>query len=193
MEIARFQGAGRPLRDGDILLYFAEKNGIMAFTQDCTEELIMVWLEALSYVVTILGFPVAILVFIHDKKRSARNEEDELHRQLSEEYDNFLRLVLDNADLLLLRKSSAPKTLTEEQLERRSIIYMMLVSLFEKAYIILYDDDMNQDARRRWMSWEDDMREWAKRKDFVALLPELLLGEDDAFSRHILAIVREKS
>jgi len=153
----------------------------------------MVWLEALSYVVTILGFPVAILVFIHDKKRSARNEEDELHRQLSEEYDNFLRLVLDNADLLLLRKSSAPKTLTEEQLERRSIIYMMLVSLFEKAYIILYDDDMNQDARRRWMSWEDDMREWAKRKDFVALLPELLLGEDDAFSRHILAIVREKS
>lgn len=151
----------------------------------------MIWLEALSYLVTILGFPIAIIVFIIERKSSRENEESELHRQLSEEYDNFLRLVLDNADLLLLRVPRTPLTLTEEQLERREIIYMMLVSLFEKAYIILYNDNMNKDAKRRWMSWEDDMREWSKRQDFVALLPKLLLGEDDAFSRHFLALMQK--
>ncbi len=151
----------------------------------------MIWLEALSYVVTILGFPTAILVFTYEHRRRLGNEESELHRHLSEEYDNFLRLVLDNADLLLLRASKVPPTLSEEQFERREIIYRMLVSLFEKAYIILYSENMKPDAKRRWMSWEDDMTEWCRKREFVALLPELLEGEDDAFSRHILAIAKE--
>ena len=151
----------------------------------------MIWLEALSYVITILGFPTAIIVFIFEHRRRLGNEENELHRHLSEEYDNFLRLVLDNADLLLLRASNAPPTLSEEQLERREIIYRMLVSLFEKAYIILYSENMKQDAKRRWMSWEDDMTEWCRKREFVALLPKLLEGEDDAFSQHILAITKD--
>ena len=154
-------------------------------------EMPMFWLEALSYVVTILGFPTAILVFIFEHRRRLGNEENELHRHLSEEYDNFLRLVLDNADLLLLRASNAPPALSEEQLERREIIYRMLVSLFEKAYIILYSEDMKQDAKRRWMSWEDDMTEWCRKREFLALLPELLEGEDDAFSQHILVIAKD--
>ncbi len=153
----------------------------------------MTILEALSYIVTILGFPVAIYVFIDEQRRRKRNEEAELHRQLSEEYDNFLRLALDNADLLLWRHAATPVTFTEEQLERRDILFRMLVSLFEKAYIILYSDDMDRDAQRRWLSWEDDMREWCRRAEFRALLPALLEGEDDAFSARIGAIAREEA
>lgn len=152
----------------------------------------MVWLEALSYVVTILGFPGAIAVFVYEYRRRSANEENEIHRNLSEEYDNFLRLVLDNADLLLLRRSSAPPSLTEEQLERREIIFRMLLSLFEKAYIILYDEDMGRDARRRWLSWEDDMREWCRKNDFQSVLPDLLEGEDDQFSAYILTLAKRE-
>jgi len=148
----------------------------------------MIYLEALSYIVTILGFPVAIYVFVYEHRRRQRTEESEMHRHLSEEYDNFLRLALDNADLLLWRRASTPASFTEEQLERRDILFRMLVSLFEKAYIILYSADMDRDATRRWLSWEDDMREWCRRADFRGLLPALLEGEDDAFGAHILAI-----
>ncbi len=150
----------------------------------------MVWLEALSYVVTILGFPAAIFVFVYEHRRRAANEESEIHRQLSAEYDGFLKLVLDNADLLLLRRSRGEAELSDEQIERRDILFRMLVSLFEKAYIILYDDKLGGDAKRRWMSWEDDMLEWCRREDFRESLPALLEGEDDAFSRHILAIAQ---
>ena len=152
----------------------------------------MAWLEALSYITTILGFPAAIFVFVYERRRSLNNEENELYRNLCEEYDNFLRLVLDNADLLLLGRTSAPPGLTAEQAERRNIIFMMLISLFEKAYIILYDEGMGRDARRRWLSWEDDMREWCRKEDFRAALPGLLEGEDDAFGQHILAIARSE-
>jgi hypothetical protein len=68
----------------------------------------------------------------------------------------------------------------------------MLVSLFEKAYIILYDDDMGRDARRRWLSWEDDMREWCRKNDFKDILPDLLEGEDDQFSAYILAVAKSE-
>lgn len=142
-------------------------------------------LEELSYIVTILGFPGAIAVFIYEQRKQRQNEQDELHRMLSEEYDNFLKLVLEHADLLLLQRARPSQELTAEQKERRFILLSMLVSLFEKAFIIVYDDNMTKEQRRRWLSWEDDMREWCRRPDFRAALPELLEGEDEAFARYI--------
>ena len=151
----------------------------------------MVWLEGLSYLVTILGFPAAIIVFLYEYRKGRFNEENEIHRQLSAEYDDFLRLVLDNSDLLL-RRGNRVDELSEEQNERRDILFHILVSLFEKAYIILYEDNLSGDAKRRWQSWEDDMQEWCKREDFRQGLPAMLEGEDDAFSQHILAIANPR-
>jgi hypothetical protein len=153
----------------------------------------MVWLEALSYLVTILGLPLAIGVFVYEQRKRRQNEEYELHRTLSEEYDNFMRLVLDNSDLLLLRKPHTGPDLTDEQKERKHILLAILVALFEKAFIVVYDEDMTKDTRRLWGSWEDYMREWCRREDFRAALPRLLEGEDDAFSKHIRAIAAEEA
>ena len=148
----------------------------------------MTWLEALSYVVTILGFPAAILVILREERLRRINEEHEMHRNLSEEYDNFLRLVIDNSDLLLLSQGQPLHLPTEDQRERRDIIFRILISLFEKAFIILHDTALTGDAKRRWMSWEDDMSDWCNREDFRDLLPGLLDGEDDEFSRYILEL-----
>ena len=153
----------------------------------------MVWLEALSYLVTILGFPLAIGVFVYEQRKRRQNEEYELHRTLSEEYDNFMRLVLDNSDLLLIRKPNVVPALTDEQKERKHILLAILVALFEKAYIVVYNEHMTKDTRRLWGSWEDYMREWCRREDFRAALPRLLEGEDDAFSAHIRAIAAEEA
>ena len=151
----------------------------------------MTWmqlLEALTYVVTILGFPLAIGVFVYQQREQRQNEENALHRMLSEEYDGFLKLTLDHSDLLLIRRGAPQPELTSEQLERRHILFSILISLFEKAYIIVYSDRMTTDTARLWSSWDDDMREWCARDDFRAALPELLEGEDDAFSAHIRQI-----
>ncbi|MEM6480538.1 MAG: hypothetical protein AAF922_07600 [Pseudomonadota bacterium] len=148
----------------------------------------MIWLEALSYIVTILGFPAAIWVIWREERFRRANEKAELHRQLSEEYDNFLRLAMENADLLLLSRRTLPSPVSEEQAERMEAILRILISLFEKAYIILYRDEMDDEARRRWMSWEDDMIEWCDREEFRAALPGLLDGEDPDFSRYISAL-----
>jgi len=146
------------------------------------------WAEALSYVVTIFGLPMAILVFIYEQRRQRQNEEEEIYQRLSDEYTSFLKLVLANPDLQLLRRQSGPGQLTEEQSERKTALFNILISLFERAYLLVYEEDMDKQTRRLWQSWEDYMREWCRREDFRTALPELLQGEDEDFCNHIRRI-----
>jgi hypothetical protein len=72
------------------------------------------------------------------------------------------------------------------------IIFNMLVSLLERAYLLLYEENMSPPQLRRWQSWDDYMHEWCSRRDFRVMLPELLRGEDPAFVSYIerLAVLR---
>ena len=70
------------------------------------------WAEALSYIVTIFGLPLAILVFMYEQRRARQGEEEELYQRLSDEYTSFLKLVLGNPDLHLLRKAAPDQPLT---------------------------------------------------------------------------------
>jgi len=146
------------------------------------------WAEALSYVVTIVGLPMAIIVFMYEQRRERQNEEEEIYQRLSDEYTEFLKLVLANPDLQLLRKNANAAPLTEEQKERKFAIFNILISLFERAYLLVYEEDMDRQSQRMWQSWEDYMREWCGRRDFREALPELLKGEDEDFCAHIQKI-----
>lgn len=138
------------------------------------------WLEAASYVVTIVGLPLAIGVYVYDRRRDRQNDEEEIFLRLSDEYADFMRLVIDNADLHLL-SPAAKGELSEEQLVRKHALFAILVSLFERAYVLVYEDDMSRQQARLWQSWEDYMHEWCQREDFRAALPALLQGEDPGF------------
>lgn len=154
----------------------------------------MSWLEFFelgSYVVTIIGLPFAILVYLLEQRRERKNEGEEIYQRLSDEYREFLKLVLDNADLQLLRQRGPLTALTEEQNERKQAIFGILIALFERAYLLVYEERMDRQTRRLWQSWEDYMRDWCKRDDFRGLLPSLLEGEDEEFRQHITRIAGE--
>lgn len=151
-----------------------------------------VW-ELLSYIVTVIGLPLAILVFIWEQRRDRQQEEEEIHQRLSDEYTNFMKLVLENADLRLLQRGGQPLDLSPEQLERRFALFNILVALFERAYLLVHEDAMPGKARRMWQSWEDFMREWCRRPEFRAALPEMLEGEDPEFAKHINVLAAEEA
>jgi len=151
------------------------------------------WLEAASYVVTVIGLPFAIGVFLWEQRRERQNEEEEIYQRLSDEYAEFLKLILKNADLQLMRAEVDEDALDAEQKERRRVLFELLVSLFERAYLLVYEEDMNRQTQRLWMSWEDYMRSWCRRRDFRRLLPELLEGEDADFVAHISKIAAEEA
>jgi len=150
-----------------------------------------IW-ELLSYVITVVGLPMALLIFIYEQRKERENEEEETYQQLSDAYTDFLKLVLANPDLKL-RSFAATTDLTEEQQERRLALFEILISLLERAYLVAYDETMNIKQQRRWASWDDYMREWCRRDDFRAHLPRLLQGEDADFAAYISKLAEEES
>src|SRR5688572_12327289 len=138
----------------------------------------------MSYVVTVVGLPAAIFVFLFEQRKERENEEEEVYQLLSDNYQDFLKVALDNPDLKLFSAGGA-SALNEEQKERQVIIFNMLLSLFERAYLLLYEERMSPKQARRWNSWEDYILEWCRRPDFRASLPTLLQGEDPSFVRYV--------
>jgi hypothetical protein len=147
--------------------------------------------ELLSYIVTVVALPFALGVFLFEQRKERENEEEAIWQQISDAYIDFLEVVLANPDLRL-RSQAATPDLSDEQRERMWVIFDMLISLFERAYLLVYEDDMDAKKRRRWHSWEDYMREWSRREDFRARLPELLRGEDPGFAHYIRQLAAEE-
>lgn len=145
--------------------------------------------EMWSYVVTVVGLPFAIAVFVWEQRKERAAEDEEVYQRLSDEYAEFLKLVLQNSDLHLTAARLHP--LTEEQQERKLVLLDILVSLFERAYLLVYEESMSGQQQRLWKSWEDYMREWCRREDFRTLLPTLLRGEDPDFAAYIRRLADE--
>ena len=140
--------------------------------------------ELASFVVTALGLPCAIAFFAWEQRKERDNEEEEAYQLLSNAYNDFLKVVLAHPDLHLRTNEPLPNP-TAEQNERMLVIFDMLVSLFERAYLVAYKPNMSETEGRRWNSWDDYMREWCQRENFHNALPLLLRGEDPQFQSYI--------
>lgn len=150
----------------------------------------MSW-ETASYVVTVVGLPLAILFYVLDRlKNREQEEEEEIYLMLSDEYVAFLKLALENPDLKLL-DPEASHGLDAEQIGRKRVLFGILISLFERAYILTYEPGMRGKELRRWRSWEDWMREWCGREDFRASMDDHLVGEDPEFSAYLQVLAKE--
>lgn len=148
------------------------------------------WWEFASYLVTVIGLPFAVWVFMKQERAERENEEEEAYLLLADAYDDFLKVVLAHSDLQL-RTQTALENPSPEQRERMQVIFEMLISLLERAYLVAYKDEMSASERRRWNSWDDTMREWCARDDFYFLLPHLLRGEDEGFQRYIQQVAKD--
>jgi hypothetical protein len=147
--------------------------------------------EYASFVVTALALPFAILFFAWEQRKERDNEDEEAYQLLSDAYNDFLKVVLANPDLRL--RSNAPLDApSSEQRERMLVVFDMLISLFERAFLVAFKPKMGDTERRRWNSWDDYMREWCRREDFHNALPLLLRGEDPEFQDYIRSIAAEE-
>jgi hypothetical protein len=48
--------------------------------------------ELLSYVVTVVGLPLAIMTFMLEQRKERENEDEEVYQLLADNYTDFLKL-----------------------------------------------------------------------------------------------------
>ena len=71
----------------------------------------------MRYIVTTIGLPCAIFVFLYEQKKERDSDEEEVYQLLSDNYQDFLKIALDNPDLRLF-SSAQTSDLNAEQRER---------------------------------------------------------------------------
>jgi hypothetical protein len=126
-------------------------------------------LQILTNIATILGIPIAIIVFLNEKAKERKEREYGTYNALDEKYLEFLRLVmeypeLDMFDIPLEKKT----TLTPEQQIQQIAMFEILISLFERA-ALMYRDQSDEIKKTQWEGWNSYIEDWAKRTTFQEL------------------------
>lgn len=134
------------------------------------------WMELLSYIATVVGIPLAIFVFVHEEKKERQAEQEEIYEKLMDHYARIQERLFEYPEL---DQHDAPLGNAEDA-RRQLILYEMLTSLFERAFILLHGET-DPVYRRMWNSWEDYIQYWTKHGNFRAALPHLMKGEDADF------------
>lgn len=134
------------------------------------------WFEFLSYVATVIGIPLAVATFMLQEKKERQNEQEEIYDKLMAHYAEIQDKLFNYPELDLHDRPSEDK----ETARRQYILYEMLISLFERSFILL-ESEKDLAYQRMWNSWVDYIRVWIAKPNFRASLPELMRGEDPDF------------
>ncbi|MDB5490612.1 MAG: hypothetical protein JWO78_461 [Micavibrio sp.] len=136
------------------------------------------WMELLSYVATVVGIPFALWTFIVQEKKERQNEQEEIYDKLMDHYAEIQEKLFEYPEL-----DEHDKPLFDPEAARRQqILYEMLTSLFERAFILL-ESETDPAYRRMWNSWLDYIDLWSKRPNYREALPRLMHGEDPHFTK----------
>jgi hypothetical protein len=133
-------------------------------------------MEFLSYLATVVGIPLAIATFIVQERKERQAEQEEIYDKLMEHYSKIQEKLFEYPEL---DQHDTPLS-DPETARRQLILYDMLVSLFERAFILL-ESETDPGYRRMWNSWVDYIEIWCRRPNFRNALPALMLREDPAF------------
>lgn len=135
------------------------------------------FMELMSYIATVVGIPLAIATFAAQERKERQSEQEEIYDKLMDHYSEIQEKLFEYPEL-----DQHEKPLEDpEACRRQHILYEMLVSLFERAFILLYGET-DPAYQRMWNSWLDYIHLWASRPNFRSTLPSMMKGEDPDFT-----------
>ena len=147
----------------------------------------MKWAAFLANVATCFGIPIAILVFLRERKQDRAQREMDTYKALSNTYSEHLRLCLDNPGL------SATECDAADTAERKQDLLMFsVVNMLEAAYF-LYRDHNSMFRLSQWNGWNEYMKEWCRHPEFRRRWPDLVEMFDPPFVDHIKSLYAQVS
>jgi len=127
---------------------------------------IISYLQMISYIINILGFPLAIYVFLKEKKKERHDREYGTYNALDDKYVHYLELCLKHSDLDIfdvpLHDGVEQSPIQKRQEE---ILFTILISILERAFL-MYKDQSTRLKKRQWTGWVAYMHDYGSRENF---------------------------
>lgn len=143
----------------------------------------------LANIAAALGIPIAVVVFIEDRRRVRRERELETYRELSDRYFRYLQTAFDHPELSSTEIDWARRGDATED-PRQDLLVQMAVSVVEAAYFF-YRGHRSSFRRAQWEGWEEYIRDWCGHPAFVARWPEVVAQYDEGFREHVEVLYRQ--
>src|SRR5574338_2534 len=125
------------------------------------------YLDAISKLVVILGLPLAYIQYKINKRKEKRDREYGTYNALDEKYLEFQKLCLEHPYLNIFDiKDKIPEKLNGKQEKEELILFTMLFSIFERAYL-LYSDQNSTIKKKQWLGWDSYIKSYCERDNFL--------------------------
>ena len=125
-------------------------------------------LESLSFIVILLGIPVAIFQYYRAKKKEQMDREYGAYNSLDEKYLEFLNLCFQFPHLNIFDVADQTSPNLDDQQKKQELIALtMLISIMERAFL-MYQDQSTDIKKRQWSGWDEYMTNFCKRENFIS-------------------------
>lgn len=135
------------------------------------------YLALAAHVSTALGIPIAIVVFMVERRRERLERERETYRTLSDRYIEYLTLLLNMPDV----STTETKWIADESPDaevKQQLVVQIAVSLVESAYV-LYADHTSRFRQAQWDGWRAYLRDWCAHPAFIEMWDAGLIDQYD--------------
>ena len=124
------------------------------------------YLEVATFVITILGVPTAIFIYVKEQRLQREEREYGTFDALDNKYIEIQQLCLEYPELDIFDTPyESPVELTEPQKKQEEAILLIRISLFERAYL-MYRRAPENVKNDQWLGWDVEIKEWLDRDNF---------------------------
>lgn len=114
------------------------------------------------------GLFVAIRIYMRNSQEVRLQRLSRID-DVNKSYIDFQRLCLENMDApasVYNANSSSISSLTESQVAKLHLMFDILTSIFERAYLAVAKEGPEDQKQSQWPGWELFMKEYAAREDY---------------------------
>ena len=154
-------------------------------------------LQAIASIITILGVPVGIAVYIYEKSRERHDREYGTYITLTDKYIDFLKICFDHPELDIYETSvgdraEMPQSVSKDPLvlKKEWAMYIIFITMCERAFLV-YRRHSKRSQKRQWKGWEEYIREYCRHKGFRAAWPTLGRQFDNEFLKYVNTVISE--
>ena len=127
------------------------------------------WLQVaqlIASITVVLSFPALIARYVRTTRKEARDRELGTYNALDDKYIEYLRICLQHPRLDIFDiPLQAPQSLSAEEKEQELIAFTILMSIFERAFL-MYQQQNTAIKMRQWVGWQEYIVNYCARKNF---------------------------
>lgn len=147
----------------------------------------------LGIIFAIAGLTVTIRTYRNERKKERIAREYQTFNDLDDKYVEFMYACTQHPNLDLFPDAADPnRKISREELNTEKALYSVLISIFERAFILFEKQADEENRRLQYQGWVECMRTYCTRRSFLNQWNKTGKQFDNDFQKKMNSIIQEE-